>query len=626
MSKITHQAFLDLEEALAGRMRNSWRRHWNPLAKEILQLTAQGKFDEAHKVADSIDAGLVFDHHRAHARTLGMSALLLGASRIRGSIRNSRIAKTPPTKQLDAYLAQFQIMLARNATDALRQKAHAWIYELENERLLKFDPSQSRHPAGTPEGGQWVNMKVETYKSGKQDKVRITVRNPNKQKQDPAYIEADVLPDALQLRWTLVAEQWVGAGLGVRMYAKLADYAHAKGLPLISDTAVSPDAQRMYTALAKRGYTVVSNPEAFAAKDSTLRLPKEAKDPWVYRVTKPFEKYETVEKAVSTEIDHNQVKISVAGEQYFGIASSVQVSRLSALGFLMQAEEDGIEYYEVSAVLDEKTCAVCQHMDGWSFPVSSGVQLATQIMETDDPEALKAIAPFYAQNKQGIADLPYYGTDDWVERGMHLPPYHPLCRCIVIPSETPADLHFAERSDRVAVAAQTLYGEGDGSRLTRTLFGIDELPEELTTVTNPADEVDLIGRLQELLSTASDAAQFLPEKNVAPRASEDWVSDLVEGWTSQPAAAVPLSRLVAPRPFEGTTIPRRYEKPFDPKKLAITVSLRWPLLAGILGWMAQREQPQPGPGQPGARYDAYGEYDPFGDYNEFGEYDVDGFD
>jgi hypothetical protein len=302
---------------------------------------------------------------------------------------------------------------------------------------------------------------------------------------------------------------------------------------------------------------------------------------------------DTVVEKLDTGADRNQIKINVAGKQYFALAASVQVSRLSAFGFLLEGAESGVQNYRIDAVLDARTCEVCKHLDGWVFPLDSGLRQAQLIMDTDDPDALKQIAPFYAQTKASLLELATYGTDDLIDMGMLLPPFHPLCRCILTPTDEASDVHPTQVSDRVALASQALYGAGDGTRLTRELFGIEEPSEEASR---------RLGDVVPDLTPEEEAvpewlAGLITESGTEPPPAKEaagWIQDLVTDWLAQPAADAPPPPLVTPNPFEGTTIPQRYAEPFSPERLRQVAEMRWPWLAGILGWLALgRKDTQP---------------------------------
>lgn len=60
----------------------------------------------------------------------------------------------------------------------------------------------------------------------------------------------------VHIRWTRLNDAAKGKGIGVWIYRQLIDWADRQGLPVYSDFAISPEAQPIYGALARRGYNV----------------------------------------------------------------------------------------------------------------------------------------------------------------------------------------------------------------------------------------------------------------------------------------------------------------------------------------------------------------------------------
>jgi len=848
MATPKHAAFLDLEETLAHRFRNAWSRYWTPLSEEMVQLAARSEFDAAHRLAESIDLAPLFDRQRTFARTVGMAALLLGASRV-SNVRHSHVAKSPPKKELYGLIDQMGLMLSRNATQKLREQAHAWVHE-EESKLLKFDPSQPRDErgrwtdvTGTPEFKAWfgeskvvdaegnplrvyhgTTADIDEFKLGNSSNadmdtgvgfffagsaseagfftqeptdlmgsrsdqysrnaailpVYLRIKNPkvyetqaeyradfdeapynregrgeamfqhlsaqgydgvivrdsmldgegsgawyvafyaeqvksafnSRPSNDPHLMKGEVVnqeehaltkadwneeehprgkttPDSTPGSFTSVTgtpafKAWFGGskvvdaeGNPLRVYhgttaefsvfdSSLAGYgtdSNRDGAYWFSD---SPEVAGVFAGSTAGGsYTTVGGEKVEWGRSQILPVFLSMKNPYIdekgkyakqggltralirelendgydgviwpessydlpdttdqgpvkgYRrdrfgrvfgneVPYPTQyavfhsnqiksvfnahptKHPDLTKAEKADPNRNQVKINVAGKNYFGLAASIQVSRLSAFGFLAEAADAGILNYRIDAVLDERTCEVCRQMDGWVFPVEAGMALAQQIMDTDDPDTLKSIAPFYAQNKASLAALKGYATEDFINEGMSLPPFHPLCRCILTPTDEPADIHPTQLSDRVALASQTLYGEGDGTRLTQDLFGLERAPDDAVAPPTP-EESTALQRLLDLLANPPDV--FAPFQARTPTEAA-WIKDVVSGWLEP--TDVPPAALITPQPFEGTTIPQDYVKPFDPAKLRQLAASRWPWLAGLLGWLALRDrEPEP---------------------------------
>lgn len=111
-----------------------------------------------------------------------------------------------------------------------------------------------------------------------------------------------------------------------------------------------------------------------------------------------------------------------------GVASSLQMSRMSNYGFLAEADSRGVTTYTVNEQLDSRICPVCRRMHGKTFSVKSAfAKLDTQIRITD-PSDLKLLAPFPKQSKAGLAELDSLSSEQLRARGFDTPPYHPHCR------------------------------------------------------------------------------------------------------------------------------------------------------------------------------------------------------
>ena len=117
-----------------------------------------------------------------------------------------------------------------------------------------------------------------------------------------------------------------------------------------------------------------------------------------------------------------------AGTNMINIASSLQMSRMSQYGFLIEARTRGLVKYEVSEQLDNRTCPVCRRMDGRVFEIGPALaKVDTQIRITD-PADLKFLAPFPRQDQESLKELDRYSPEELQQKGFNTPPYHPMCR------------------------------------------------------------------------------------------------------------------------------------------------------------------------------------------------------
>jgi len=114
-------------------------------------------------------------------------------------------------------------------------------------------------------------------------------------------------------------------------------------------------------------------------------------------------------------------------------AAGLTTSRLISLGFLDQAIQDGHQQYQVTEVLDDRTCPVCQYMHGKIFNVSAQHARAMQALGTDDPAHLKTIAPWPGQSGDDMAELQGMSIAEMQDNGYGSPPYHPGCRGFLVP-------------------------------------------------------------------------------------------------------------------------------------------------------------------------------------------------
>lgn len=140
---------------------------------------------------------------------------------------------------------------------------------------------------------------------------------------------------------------------------------------------------------------------------------------------------------LKTDEDDLAAKFAAAvlgnGRAVMDIGANLTTSRLAAYGFLAEAESDGATQYQVSEVLDDRTCPVCVAMHGRTFSVSRAKAHLDMVMMLDNPEDLRSAAPWPKQNKASVAELEAM-TDEEVEASnTATPPYHPGCRGILVP-------------------------------------------------------------------------------------------------------------------------------------------------------------------------------------------------
>ena len=124
------------------------------------------------------------------------------------------------------------------------------------------------------------------------------------------------------------------------------------------------------------------------------------------------------------------------GKMVADTGANLTTSRLASFGFVAEAVAQGIDRYQISGELDKRTCGVCRYLHGKSFDVSQAYSKLSQLLQQQDPKDLKTAAPWPKQDAASLKEL--YATDEegLQARGIDSPPFHPLCRCILVPDGT----------------------------------------------------------------------------------------------------------------------------------------------------------------------------------------------
>lgn len=123
-----------------------------------------------------------------------------------------------------------------------------------------------------------------------------------------------------------------------------------------------------------------------------------------------------------------------AGKAYMNVVSSLHTSRVSAYGFVAEAEAMGYDEYQINEQLDNRTCPVCAHMHGKVFKVKKAKQLLDVALRVKSPEDLRHIQPWPLQDKESLKLFTEMGDDELVANNWHIPPYHPGCRGLLVRS------------------------------------------------------------------------------------------------------------------------------------------------------------------------------------------------
>jgi hypothetical protein len=125
--------------------------------------------------------------------------------------------------------------------------------------------------------------------------------------------------------------------------------------------------------------------------------------------------------------------LSGEGEDLSIVVVSLQSSRLAQYGALLEAVSSGISSYRVDEQLDNRTCPVCEIMHGQVFEVRAALERVDSVLSLTDANDLKNVAPWPKQNKDSVEWLRGLSSEELVKHGWDTPPYHPLCRGLLVP-------------------------------------------------------------------------------------------------------------------------------------------------------------------------------------------------
>lgn len=177
------------------------------------------------------------------------------------------------------------------------------------------------------------------------------------------------------------------------------------------------------------------------------------------------------------------------GKQYATVAASAAVSRARSYAEVMGYREVGITYYEVQAVLDERTTEICRSLDGTVLAVDDAMAQIDRVVNMSGPEDIYREAPFLEVKKKGddrilqtrvgaeIGRIERSGFGRVDDRGrvamfrggsqmarvnVGPPPYHHLCRSWTVPRvdvvQVPRGYSVRSLPDRARLPAGTRGG------------------------------------------------------------------------------------------------------------------------------------------------------------------------
>jgi hypothetical protein len=126
------KAFIALEQTMAS----SLHAQWDKLAREIMtplhDVLAQGKWQDAHALADRLTMVGVVDQVRPKLEELAVASLLFGAHHVAGSVKETSYAQGAEIPQaMHGAIDQLVTMIEQDAADYVRNQLHEAIRSLQ---------------------------------------------------------------------------------------------------------------------------------------------------------------------------------------------------------------------------------------------------------------------------------------------------------------------------------------------------------------------------------------------------------------------------------------------------------------------------------------------------------------
>lgn len=151
--------------------------------------------------------------------------------------------------------------------------------------------------------------------------------------------------------------------------------------------------------------------------------------------------------------------------QLVRMLSGLHTNRLATWGFVGEAEVLGFDKYKLSAVIDSKTSYFCRHIaNGKEFYVSDAKDLIMRVLRAA-PDDVKNLQPWVKSTKANLAELAELSAQELTQRGLHIPPFHPWCRTILMRVDA---LKFYFQSEKVPVVTETEYTPEEGVNIDLT--------------------------------------------------------------------------------------------------------------------------------------------------------------
>ena len=469
--KIQPKAFIAIERSIATAMHAEWDRLSGSIMKELHSAVERRDWAAAETLGNKLTMKAVVTSVRPRLEELALSAILFGAHRVTGNVKTTHFAKNKVIpKELRAALDQMEHAVEHDGSDYVRKDLHAKIAELKHQderaHVQKDDMSEATLATGgllEPERAQAPLSKKKKRKLRKSLKTLYVHRDLTNPEPFLAWAKAQGFMTTLPVEdlhvticyskspisWNTVHRDTApvivsGGSRGVDQFGKGA-------VVLTFECEILEWRNQMLRRLGATSDFPDYHPHVTITYDVPEGMDLSAVTPYdgelifgpeVFEEIKGdgFDPDDLEEEALKAEFDLAAAlngAVDKGGKVAMDLGANLTTSRLVTFGFLSQAMEGGHKTYQVDEVLDERTCPVCEAMNGATFDVEKQYARTLQALGTSDPQDLTEIAPW-----PDLGDVDGGDPDEMQANGYGAPPYHPGCRGMLslVEEEEPASV------------------------------------------------------------------------------------------------------------------------------------------------------------------------------------------
>ncbi|CAA2141488.1 hypothetical protein [Hyphomicrobium sp. ghe19] len=448
------QAYLSLEASVASTMQSRWRKIAADTLREIEPLVQGGKFVDAHAYIDRLTLSGVVQSQRNRIEELAVSSLLFGAHNCAGKIEDTSFVKKakPLPEALQHGIDQLVVMVEHDGADLIRDMLHDFVRD--EELLAKIVKNDLGMPDLAENGGLLTPDQIQVKRSSLYVYRPVLVTDElmtwAMEQGFPSMLEPDDLHvticySKVPVEWNAVQQDPLTLDVGMNGAREIKRFGDAIVMTLTSqalqerwqqfqDAGASweHDGYRPHITISYDPNFDISNVKPYTGP-MTLggEVYQQIKNNWADNVDEV-----ELRKAEQSLADRLNDAVMGTGRAVIDLGANLTTSRLVTFGFLAEAKERQITTYQISEVLDDHTCDVCEYMHGKTFSVEEEYTRVLQALMTQNPQDLKSIAPWPKQSKAGLTDLNAMSLKQMQSAGYGSPPFHPGCRGILLNAGT----------------------------------------------------------------------------------------------------------------------------------------------------------------------------------------------